>query len=399
MQYEKVLFDFTYYQKNDVFHGGGEYGNVILNKLLSKEVKGFGLFFWENKYVDMEILDVAIQRGWNIHPIHDLKNISSIVKMFGYSTVYSALPYNPAWSQVNLPRKVRFIGTFHGLREIETALLKESEINFFEGNSVSSSFLYETDGESRKLAVQNYAKALFAFENKKVITVSEHTKYSMHYYFPQIPLSEITVLYSPQKSITIVENKKFENEFLNSLGITDRNYGLLISANIYLKNPLRGILAYDKIFDNRYDEIPETYKVVVLGVKDKNQVLYKIRHTSRFILLEYVSDKELEILYKHAQLFLYPTLNEGFGYPPLEAMKYKTLCACSANTSIPEICEDMVLTFNPFLIDEIIVRILQSFSFEIRIKKIKIIEEKLPKIQKKQQTDLEKLISILLGDE
>lgn len=40
---------------------------------------------------------------------------------------------------------------------------------------------------------------IFAFPNKKVITVSEHSRYSMYYYFPQLKLSDIIVLYSPQK--------------------------------------------------------------------------------------------------------------------------------------------------------------------------------------------------------
>lgn len=396
---EKVLFDFTYYQNKGIFHGGGEYGNVIFDKLLSRETEGFGLFFYEDRYVDMEIIERAAQKGWNIHPIHHLRNIASIVRNYAYTTVYSALPYSTMWSWVHLPDEIRFVGTFHGLREIETAPFHENEIKFFEGENVTSDFIYRVDDENRDDAINRYGKALLAFSNKKIITVSEHSKYSMHYYFPEVDTSDIAVLYSPQKNSLMIDDVNFESAFLNQLGITDRNYGLIISAGICLKNPLRGIMAYDRIFDGEYGEIPKTYKVVVLGVKEKSRLLQRIKHQERFILLGYVGDKELEVLYKHAQLFLYPTLNEGFGYPPLEAIKYGTICACSANTSIPEICGDMVLTFNPFLIDEIAVRILQSFSEELRSRKRKIMEEKLPKIQKRQQEDLEKLINILMDGE
>lgn len=396
---EKVLFDFTYYQKNGGFHGGGEYGNVILDKLLSKKTEGFGLFFYEDKYVDMEIVSRAIQMGWNIHTIHDLRNITSLVKQYAYTTVYSAIPYNQMWAQVNLPSNVRFVGTFHGLREVETALFRESELKFYEGESVSSDFIYTIDGKTRDAAREKYSKALLAFKNKKIITVSEHSKYSMHYYFPELDISDIIVLYSPQKNTHMIDDADFENAFLDKLGIIERNFGLIISAGIYLKNPLRGIMAYDRIFDNERIEIPETYRVVILGVKDKNALIQRIKHTERFILLGYVEDKELETLYKHAQLFLYPTLNEGFGYPPLEAMKYGTLCACSGNSSIPEICGDMVLSFNPFLIDEMIVRILQSFCPQIRNKKLRIMQENFSKVQIRQQEDLEKLLNILMGGE
>lgn len=396
---ERILFDFTYYQQKGGFHGGGEYGNTVLMGLLSKNTHGFGLFFYENRYVNMEILNMAIRKGWNIHPIHDLRNIASIIKQFGYTTVYSAIPYDPMWDRVNLPGNVRFVGTFHGLRAVETALYSESEHNFFEGEiSQQSDFLYTAEGENRNIAVQVYSKALLAFQNKKIITVSEHSKYSMHYYYPQIQLSDIIVLYSPPKSTKPVEDIVFEKAFLDSIGVRDKKFGLMISAGIYLKNALRGMMAYDRIFDNEYAEIPGDYKVVVLGLKDKDILKHRIKHVERFVLLGYAEEKELETLYKHAQLFLYPTLNEGFGYPPIEAMKYETLCACSGNTSIPEICGDMVLTFNPFLIDEIIVRILQSFSIEIQNEKKQIMKKKLPKVRERQREDLEKLIDILMGD-
>ncbi|MCM1174204.1 MAG: glycosyltransferase [Blautia sp.] len=396
---ERILFDFAYYQQKDSFHGGGEYGNVVFKELLSRNITDSGLFFYEHRYVDMKIVNTATKRGWNIHPIHDLRNVASIVKQFGYTTVYSAIPYDLMWSKVNLPDNVRFIGTFHGLREAETALYSRSEHKFFAGETGQQpDFLYTTEGESRDTAVQTYSKALLAFQNKKIIVVSEHSKYSMHYYYPRISLSDIIVLYSPPKNSNPVDDIIFEKAFLDCVGVADKNFGLMISAGIYLKNALRGMMAYDRIFDNDYAEIPENYKVVILGVKDKEVLLHRIKHTERFILLGYVEEKKLETLYKHAQLFLYPTLNEGFGYPPLEAMKYGTLCACSGNAAIPEICGDMVLTFNPFLIDEIIVRILQSFSAEIRNEKMRIMKEKLPKVQEKQREDLEKLIGILMGD-
>jgi glycosyltransferase involved in cell wall biosynthesis len=67
---------------------------------------------------------------------------------------------------------------------------------------------------------------------------------------------------------------------------------------------------------------------------------------------------ELELLYQNAYVFLYPTLNEGFGYPPLESMKHGTPVICSAITSTTEVCGDAVLYFNPFSVDEMKNRIL-----------------------------------------
>jgi glycosyltransferase involved in cell wall biosynthesis len=61
----------------------------------------------------------------------------------------------------------------------------------------------------------------------------------------------------------------------------------------------------------------------------------------------YVTDAELRALYEHAGCFVFPSLYEGFGIPPLEAM----VCGCPAvvaNTaSLPEVCGDAVLYFDP----------------------------------------------------
>jgi glycosyltransferase involved in cell wall biosynthesis len=63
--------------------------------------------------------------------------------------------------------------------------------------------------------------------------------------------------------------------------------------------------------------------------------------------LGYVSDGELRALYEHAGAYVYPSLYEGFGFTPLEAMT----CGCPVITSnaasLPEVCGDAALYFNP----------------------------------------------------
>jgi glycosyltransferase involved in cell wall biosynthesis len=107
--------------------------------------------------------------------------------------------------------------------------------------------------------------------------------------------------------------------------------------------------------------------VIVLGVCHKKIYLKCIKNKDKFIIEGYKDVEELEILYINAHLFLYPTLNEGFGYPPLEAMKYGTYVAVSAITSTTEVYGDAVLYFNPYDINEICNRILQSFDQVIMI--------------------------------
>jgi len=59
------------------------------------------------------------------------------------------------------------------------------------------------------------------------------------------------------------------------------------------------------------------------------------------------NDSELANSYRGAALFVYPSLYEGFGIPPLEAMSLGCPVACSNNSSIPEVAGNAVEYFDP----------------------------------------------------
>ncbi len=60
-----------------------------------------------------------------------------------------------------------------------------------------------------------------------------------------------------------------------------------------------------------------------------------------------VDDVRLAALYRQARLFVFPSLYEGFGLPPLEAMACGTPVACSNASSLPEVVGDAAVTFDP----------------------------------------------------
>ena len=69
--------------------------------------------------------------------------------------------------------------------------------------------------------------------------------------------------------------------------------------------------------------------------------------------------------------FVYPSLNEGFGYPPLHAMSVGVPVIASSATSIPEVCGDAACYFNPTSIDDLSSRLLYVYSSDALRKELK----------------------------
>lgn len=65
------------------------------------------------------------------------------------------------------------------------------------------------------------------------------------------------------------------------------------------------------------------------------------------ILTGFVSDEQLIALMSGAEAYVFPSLYEGFGLPPLESMKLGVPVACTNRASLPEVCGDAASFFNP----------------------------------------------------
>lgn len=83
------------------------------------------------------------------------------------------------------------------------------------------------------------------------------------------------------------------------------------------------------------------------------------------------SDGILRSLYQQAVAFVYPSLYEGFGFPPLEAMTYGCPTLAANASSIPEITGNAALLFDPYSVEDLIEKIELVITSDIREQLIK----------------------------
>jgi glycosyltransferase involved in cell wall biosynthesis len=98
--------------------------------------------------------------------------------------------------------------------------------------------------------------------------------------------------------------------------------------------------------------------LVIAGKKDylTTETLMEVKksgYDKDIIITGYIPQEELPLFYKTAEIFVYPSLFEGFGLPPLEAMAWGCPVITSNVSSLPEVVGEAALLINPHQIQEI----------------------------------------------
>ena len=101
------------------------------------------------------------------------------------------------------------------------------------------------------------------------------------------------------------------------------------------------------------------------------RAINELKLSKSVILTGYVPESDLPALYSGAACFVYLSYFEGFGLPPLEAMKCGTPVIVGNRTSLPEVVGDAGVLVNPFSVDEIaaaIKRVLANSDFQSKLR-------------------------------
>lgn len=168
----------------------------------------------------------------------------------------------------------------------------------------------------------------------KIITVSEFSKSEIVKYLHVDP-NKIEVIYNGVSN----DLKTTEVDDLLNPIITGK-YILAVSSIDPRKNLQRLI--------NAFSNLKTDYKLVLVGKTFKHFNVKLSLKSEKVIFTGFVSDNDLKNLYKNCQFFIYPSLYEGFGIPPLEAMKNGCPVIVSKIPSLIEVCGDSALYVDPY---------------------------------------------------
>lgn len=339
-----LLYDLTAAQTKHhsraKYTGGYIYAITLLSNAIKLGFKNFECAYNPKLIIENKLVELCKKNNIKLNCVESKYDIKNLIKKNNFKKFYSALPYN--YTDFNF-KSTEFIFTIHGLRPLEMPH-DETEIQYIQNPYHKIVFMFKKmfSIDSKYKIFRSNIKKLINIKIKKIIVVSEHTKYSLMSQF-SISSDDILVNYSPIdfKLVDIPKENKDK-------------YFLLISANRWIKNSFRAIKAIDDMFSNG---LISDKKVIVIGV-GKLDFSKHVVNKKKFLFLDYVGYTELENYFNNAFCFIYPSLNEGFGYPPIQAMKYGTPVIASSISSIPEVCQDAALYFNPYSLCELQNRIL-----------------------------------------
>lgn len=199
-----------------------------------------------------------------------------------------------------------------------------------------------------------YARLLMrhaAHHAKHIFTVSKCSEKDLTNYF-HIPGNEITVTYNaadPQ----FHRKKSEEVDYLRTAyHIAMDQKIILYVGNLKPHKNLKTLLkAYSKLKHRDRYVLILTGKAFEQNRIHDAEIQYGIKHG--VITTGAVDNEMLVDLYNIADIFVLPSLYEGFGIPPLEAMACGTPVICSNSSSLPEVVGDAALLFDPLDADEL----------------------------------------------
>ena len=181
--------------------------------------------------------------------------------------------------------------------------------------------------------------------SRRVLTVSEFSKGRLVYHLG-IDANKVDVVHCGTDHM---RRQPADDAVLGKLGVESGRYFLAVGSANPNKNFPRLIEAFAGLDD------PDARLVVVGG---SNATVFAdssdaAREDPRIVRAGRLTDDEIKALYSHARAYVFPSIYEGFGLPPVEAMFCDCPVLAARAASIPEICGSGAAFFDPCSVDDI----------------------------------------------
>lgn len=192
-----------------------------------------------------------------------------------------------------------------------------------------------------------------------IITITEYTRNRISH-FTGIDPQKIKAIHLAPKKMAVAE---LDPGYIPSFNIPTSKFILHVGTLEKRKNLVRLIEAFNLLRLEGHQD----YSLILVGQPSPKsdmddseaiqETIQKLGLQDHVLTSGYASDNDLAYFYKYAEMYVFPSINEGFGLPVLEAFHHKLPVIVSDNTCLPEVGGDAVLCFDPFNIEDIYLKI------------------------------------------
>lgn len=203
------------------------------------------------------------------------------------------------------------------------------------------------------LKIFHYLGVKAAQKSAYVITPTFYAKKRLAHFSP-IAQEKIVVISEAPK--TLMQNEVLSKE----INLKTDKFFLHIGTFEKRKNLACLVEALHRLHEQGFTD----YSLVLCGqFSPKNDMdgsakildaINKYNLNSYVVMPGYVKDEDLSWYYRNAEVYLFPSVNEGFGLPILEAFQHHLPVIVADNTCLPEVGEQAVLTFDPYDVNQLV---------------------------------------------
>lgn len=308
--------------------GIGRYTQQLIKQLNKiKKSKDEIIYFWGAGYKESDFIRDDIQTSKHTH-----RN-----KIKGFQTL---------WEQFVLPYKISKykFDLYHTPRDKNIPYLKINNTLIFVTMHDTLVFSHRSNSISNSINKLRWHRAAKIAD--KIITVSNNSKKDLLEQFQFLNKEQVFVNYCGvddkflKKNINIKLLAKIKAKY----GIK-KKYFLATGSTEPVKNN-KLLLEVMKLANKYFEKMFENYELIIVGPewpgeKEPRKLAKNIKFTG------YVEEEDLPVLMSGAEIFLFPSLYEGFGLPSLEAMAAETVVITSNSSSLPEVIGEAGIMLDP----------------------------------------------------